>query len=316
MDYHDNEALEACVLAAAERAGARGRLEVAGETVEGRALRTVTVAAPGRAPDAARAQALVLGNIHGAEVIGSEVALAILDLLCAEAPVGHAAALLDLADVTTLCAINLDARARALAGARGLVGGAPRGNARGVDLNRNFPFPPDAKDPWHPLAGTHRRWLPWYRGPAALSEPESQALVALCDRLRPRAACNLHSVGRLFLYPYCYTDAAPPDLEAFLAMGEAFRAAQPDGVRYTVKQSRTWYGILGDLDDWLYDTHGSLSFTVELSVPLAGVGWNPLRLLNQFAWMNPRSPAGPIANAAEACLAALAEGCRRRSGVA
>jgi predicted deacylase len=316
VGYHTNDELSDCVVEWSARAGSRSREAVIGETAEGRAIRSATVAAPGHVPDESRPQVLATGNIHGAEVIGSEVALAILDALTAPKPGPRATTLLELADVTVVPAVNLDARARSLEACAGWgAGRAPRRNARGVDLNRNFPYPDGANDPWHPLAGTQVRWLPWYRGPEPLSEPETRALVELCDRLRPCASVSLHSVGRLFLYPYCYSAEEPADVGAFRAMGAAFREAQP-GVKYTVKQSHSWYTILGDMDDWLYDTYGTLAFTVELSMPLAGVGWNPLRVLNQFAWANPRSPRGPIADASEACLAALAEGCRRRAGQA
>lgn len=312
MGYRTNQQLDACLLACSDRAGERGVRATIGQTAEGRAIGAVTVAAPGRVPATDRAQAAVIANVHGNEVIGSEVALAMLEALTADRLGPRAEELLGLADVTVVPAVNLDARARAVACRGRAVGRAPRQNARGVDLNRNFPYPPDAEDVWHPLAGTRHRWLPWYRGPEPLSEPEARAVVDLCDRLKPATCANLHSVGRLFLYPYCYTGRQPADLEAFRAIGEAFRAAQP-GVRYAVKQSRDWYTIVGDMDDWLYDAHGTLAFTLELSTPLAGVGWNPLRLLNQFAWMNPPTPDGPIANAAEACLAALVEGCRRHA---
>jgi protein MpaA len=58
-----------------------------------------------------------------------------------------------------------------------------RQNARGVDLNRNFP------------TGFRRSGLPfstYYSGPRALSEPESRALAALIRRLRPDVTIYYH----------------------------------------------------------------------------------------------------------------------------
>jgi protein MpaA len=55
-----------------------------------------------------------------------------------------------------------------------------RGNARGVDLNRNFPFR------WTRLAGVY------YSGTHALSEPESRSAYVLLRRLRPAISIWFH----------------------------------------------------------------------------------------------------------------------------
>jgi murein peptide amidase A len=60
------------------------------------------------------------------------------------------------------------------------VAAGTRGNADGVDLNRNFPWR------WRPLGGS------FDSGPQPLSEPESEALARLVQRVRPTIALWFH----------------------------------------------------------------------------------------------------------------------------
>ena len=101
---------------------------------------------------------LVVGCIHGDEPAGD----AVIDALAVARPTPDEHLWL----VRTL---NPDGQA---------VG--TRGNAHGVDLNRNFP------DNWRPLAGMQ------FAGAAPLSEPESAAMDALLRRISPRVGIWFH----------------------------------------------------------------------------------------------------------------------------
>jgi protein MpaA len=117
-------------------------------------------------------QLLIFAAIHGEEPETTYALSRALRQL--DAPPGHCAVVL---------AANPD----------GLLRGT-RGNARGVDLNRNFP-----SRTWRPDPVTHRSTLVdasdivLSPGASAGSEPETQALMALIADLEPWTVIALHA---------------------------------------------------------------------------------------------------------------------------
>ena len=123
-------------------------------------------------PEDGRAEMLILAAIHGDE---SETTVVVSEALrCL--PQG------DLRAAVILCG-NPD----------GLLRGT-RGNARGVDLNRNFPTSNWSPDPVHYKSRANdARDIALSAGAHPSSEPETVALLSLLDRLQPRAVVSLHS---------------------------------------------------------------------------------------------------------------------------
>lgn len=142
--------LLACLFPAATQANGG---QVIGHSVRGR---PIVVFENGTSP--ARLKVLVVGAIHGDETAGMRIARRLI--------AGDLPAQTTLLVVPT---INPDG-----------VAAHTRGNARGVDLNRNFPYH------WRPLAGSE------YSGPGRFSEPETRAAYALILRERPDLTIWFH----------------------------------------------------------------------------------------------------------------------------
>ena len=145
-------ALLVCLLAIPTTAAADSRQPI-GRSVQGRPIDLLRDSAPDPA-----IKVLVIGAIHGDETAGMRIARRLI--------AGDPPARTDLLVVPT---INPDG-----------VAASTRGNAHGVDLNRNFPFR------WHPLSGGE------YSGPVPLSEPETRAAYGLILREKPDVTIWFH----------------------------------------------------------------------------------------------------------------------------
>jgi len=137
------------------------RTEIAGRSVLGRPIRVVESGNP-----AARRSVLVVGCIHGTETAG----VAVTRRLITARP--SRTALLWIIDY-----VNPD----------GAAVGA-RTNARGVDLNRNFPWR------WRPI-GSHGDLQ--YSGPRPASERETRIAMRLIERIRPTVTIWFHQPVRI-----------------------------------------------------------------------------------------------------------------------
>lgn len=300
--YHDDVAFAAAVGALSDTQRATRR--VLARSVQGREVTAITVRPAEQS--GLRPQVVVVAGMHGVEVISTELALRLLEQATDPDPPERARSVLAGSDVTIVPSLNPDGRAAALASlsARRPFNAAPRRNADGVDLNRNWPWPPGAEDHWSPLSGTRSTRTPWSRGPHPLSEPETAGFAQLLEELRPVAMLNLHSTGQLLTYPWACRPEPPADQPAFDAMATAFRSAQPH-VRYRSTQSRAWYPIVGSSNDYVYDRYGTLAMTVETS-PSAYEPRRDPRLARWAFWFaNPREVEPHLDNDAPGCWAAL-----------
>ncbi|HEY2217045.1 MAG TPA: DUF2817 domain-containing protein, partial [Solirubrobacteraceae bacterium] len=133
---------------------AQQRTVVFGHSVRGRALVAHVLG-----PDAAPRKILLVGCIHGNECAGRAILTAL-----ARRPVPAGVQL------WLVPSMNPDGEAD-----------DTRQNARGVDLNRNFPYQ------WRRVSEPT-----YYSGPHPLSEPETRAAVRLVSRVKPAVTVWYH----------------------------------------------------------------------------------------------------------------------------
>ena len=273
---------------------------VAGTSVEGRAIPRYDFGTLGKPV------VLLSALMHGVEVIGGLALLEVLEVLSTRR--SDFESLLESAHFVVLPVVNPDALERNLARMGAGQRAWQRCNARGVDLNRNFPRV-TTETLYHPFSGSRFRWSPHYIGPGALSEPESRAVHDVAIATRPAVSLAFHSFGNLLLYPWAHTARHNPRAAEYRALGTAMCDALKR-FPYRVGQARSLYSVIGDMDDWLDTTFGTLAFTVEVSRP--EFSWSKLgRLLNPFHWMNPERTREVVRDLAPGILALLASACVR-----
>lgn len=134
----------------------------------------------------------------------------------------------------------------------------------GVDLNRNFGF----KWALDNIGSSGAPAAEDYRGKAAFSEPETQAVRDLFLRKDFRALISYHSFSQTILYPWGYSESAVSDKDAALRdIGtEMARRIKTFNERvYEVGQAgKVLYVTNGDVTDWAHAASGIPAYTIEL----------------------------------------------------
>jgi hypothetical protein len=259
------------------------RLTVEGESHEGAPIVRLSLG-----PEDAPKASYVIAGLHAMEWIGVESCLALVERLLGRT-------LKRRIDVLPL--LNPDGFRRAerdlSTGRRRFV----RANARGVDLNRNWPTH------WRPRL-ILPTLLPFLGGAGTRpgGEPEIRAALATLDALVPRVdrALSFHSFGRMLLLPYGGRWAAPERIDI---LREHARKVASELPGYRIRQSARWvpgafaYGM--ELDH--FDALGADGLLVECSAGGFRLG-APSSWLHPMRWFNPPDLATERAEIAEALL--------------
>ncbi len=257
-------------------AGGRGLRESAGSSREGR-----IVPCHRFGPDRPGG-VLLISWIHAVEWIGP---LALLDLarrILEERP---------LVPLTLLPVANPDGVARAARSVRDRLLRLDRGNAAGVDINRNFP----------PTHRTDGFWasVPFYRpGAGPGSEPEVEAIIRIAERSRPRLVLSFHSFGRWIFYPPAHRAGGSGSADRHRRVLDRAGGAASIGYAATALGGWSrWFRAYGAEIDY-FDSIGALGYIVEVS--RGGFGrWGLRRIFLPFYAFNPPDPEEDVRKVAD-----------------
>jgi len=130
----------------------------------------------------------------------------------------------------------------------------------GTDLNRNV------GSSWGKFGAASRCAAETFRGEAAFSEPESQALDKLFKEAPMAAMFDVHSYGQMLLYAWSWTKEENPRSAEFERYGGAVHAAMEARHGESVKfgpSAETLYQASGVIPDYATEL-GALGFTFEV----------------------------------------------------
>ena len=238
------------------------------EKTQGKSDRDILALRIGKGDPAAKPAVLFCGNHHARELVTPEVVLKLAQTLVEgygkDAEITH---FVENRDIYLIPLVNPDGHRLASEGydwrknTNTTTGGGDNFNTApngpGVDLNRNYGYK------WgQPGASAHPKHAT-FRGTAAFSEPETQAIKRLVESRKFTFLMSYHSFSNLILWPWGVTDAPPPD-KRLAPIG--MKLGELSG--YKPQQSVDLYPTSGDTADWAFGEHGVLAYTTEIG------GWS------------------------------------------
>lgn len=243
------------------------RVESLGTSVQGRELWAILITANPGAEEEEPAFKYV-STMHGDEPVGTYLCMRLIDrLLSGYGTDPRMTALVDSTAIWIVPLMNPDGYEATP---------RTRGNAHGVDLNRDFPrFPAEYTETFYdgePLRAEGR-------------QPETAAVMAWTANHRFVLSANLHTGALLVNYPYdddgqpSGVDSPTPDDELFRHVSLAYSVHNPPMwnspfFENGISNGAAWFVIDGGMQDWNYRYVGCNEVTLELSTVKTPAGAN------------------------------------------
>jgi carboxypeptidase T len=134
----------------------------------------------------------------------------------------------------------------------------------GVDINRNYPYR------WANCDGSSSdKGAQDYHGASAASEPETQALMNIADRVHPMASLSYHSYSELVIYPFGCDGEFTSENALLSKLGNEMANLLPsDDGNGHYAPGTPWqllYAVDGDSMGYLFSTYGAVAYTFEVN---------------------------------------------------
>ncbi|XP_017038217.2 carboxypeptidase D isoform X6 [Drosophila kikkawai] len=265
--YHDHEELTRFLRATSARYPNLTALYSIGKSIQGRDLWVMVVSSSPYEHMVGKPDVKYVGNIHGNEPVGREMLLHLIQyFVTSYSSDQYVKWLLDNTRIHILPTMNPDGYAVSKEGT--CDGGQGRYNARGFDLNRNFPD--------------------YFKQNNKRGQPETDAVKDWISKIQFVLSGSLHGGALVASYPYDNTpnsmfqtySAAPsltPDDDVFkhlslvyarnhakMSRGVACKSATP-AFENGITNGAAWYPLTGGMQDYNYVWYGCMEITLEIS---------------------------------------------------
>nr|XP_012140788.1 PREDICTED: carboxypeptidase D-like [Megachile rotundata] len=251
------------------------RLYSIGESVRGRQLYVMEITENPGKHSLNKPEVKYIGNMHGNEVVGKEILLLLLRYLCENfGSDERVTRILKNVRLHVLPSMNPDGYEISEEG--DIYGERGRANAKGIDLNRNFPDQYETNE---------------YN---AKQEPETKAVMQWITSIPFVLSANLHGGALVANYPYdneppyaSNAENLSPDDKVFKALALAYSNAHPlmhlgepcpslmsEQLNYQnvleksfpngITNGAAWYSVSGGMQDYNYVHSNDFEITIEV----------------------------------------------------
>jgi len=255
-EYADPAEIEARLKEYASKYPDLASVRVMGKSLEGRDIWAIKISDNVRTKEKTEPVVFFNGMHHAREVMTPEVTMDIVDqLLTGYNTDSKVRRWVDDNEVWVVPMFNVDGSQKVWDGSN-----MWRKNVRGgygVDINRNYPYA------WKSCNGSSgSRFAQDYRGDAAGSEPETQAMMKFVGEIRPVMSISYHAYSELVIYPYGCRGRRAETATVVEKLGKDIAGV----LGYTPGTSwETLYSVDGGDIDWLYNEMQVIPYVIEVS---------------------------------------------------